>query len=113
MRKPRKYHRSQPRTSARKAIRRFADYQIPWSSAIPALRRYTFKGVGDLSIPGDAPKDFVLDREYRPGHRTKRERTGAYIAKLGSKFYPNESITEHLVTRIGQIYGLEIADSKL
>ncbi len=37
----------------------------------------------------------------------------AYIAKVGHKFYPNESITEHFLTRIGQLLGLDIANSRL
>lgn len=32
---------------------------------------------------------------------------------MGSKFYPHESITEQLITEIGKVYGLKIADSKL
>jgi len=32
---------------------------------------------------------------------------------VGSKFYPNESITEHLLTRIGQLLSLRMADSEL
>lgn len=64
-------------------------------------------------MAGDAPKDFITDSEYRPGHRTRQQRSESYIAKVGSKFYPNESITEQLITEIGQIYGLKIADSKL
>jgi HipA-like C-terminal domain len=99
--------------SARKAIKFLADYQLDWASLIPTLRRYEIQKVDFLSIPGMAPKDFVTDTEYRPGHRSRKERTESYIAKVGSKFYPNESIAEHLVTRLGQIYGLNIADSKL
>jgi hypothetical protein len=77
------------------------------------LRHYTLEQVNFLSITGDAPKDFVTDSEYRPGHRSRRQRRESYIAKVGSKFYPNESIVEQLITRIGQTYGLKIADSKL
>lgn len=80
---------------------------------IPSLRNYELEPVKFLSIPGDAPKDFITDSEYRPGHRSRRQRRESYIAKVGSKFYPNESITEQLATRIGQTFGLNIADSKL
>lgn len=71
------------------------------------------KPVDFLSIPGDAPKDFIRDSKHRPGHRTRRQRFERYIAKVGSRFYPNESITDQLLTRIGQSFGLSIADSKL
>lgn len=96
-----------------KAIKFFADDQQPWNRLIPTLRKFQIEQVDFLSIPGDAPKDFITDREYRPGRRTRQDRTASYIAKVGSKWYPIESFTEHLITRMGQIYGLRIADSKL
>ncbi len=36
-----------------------------------------------------------------------------YIAKTGHKWYPNESIMEHLLNRIGACLGLEMAYSRL
>ncbi len=106
---------SRPKAGEKKTIKYWADYQLDWESLIPALpaRRYQITSVDALSAPGDAPKDFIADREYRSGHRSRRQRLEGYIAKVGAKFYPNESITEQLITRIGQIYGLKIADSKL
>jgi hypothetical protein len=106
-------HHSKRRPNPQKIIKDFADYQQQWAPLIPELRRCTIQSVDFLSIAGMAPKDFITDREYRPGHRLKQERSQGYIAKVGSKFYPNESITEQLVTRLGQTYGLNIADSKL
>lgn len=96
-----------------KPIKAFSDYQIDWAAHIPVLQRYELEKLSILSVMGDAPKDFTTDREYRPGHRTKRDRRESYIAKVGSKFYPNESITEQVLTRIGQHFDLKIADSKL
>ncbi|HEX7773253.1 MAG TPA: HipA domain-containing protein [Pyrinomonadaceae bacterium] len=96
-----------------KAIKYYADYQLAWNTLIPRLREYSIQTVDFLSIAGDAPKDFITDSEYRPGHRTRLQRSESYIAKVGSKFYPNESITEQLITEIGRIYGVKIADSKL
>lgn len=96
-----------------KKIKYECDYQIDWQSHIPLLRNYRLERVDFLSITGDAPKDFSKDKAYRPGHRSRRQRTESYIAKVGSKFYPNESITEQLITRIGEIFGLKIAESKL
>ena len=97
----------------RKQIKYYADFQLKWDSLIPSLRRYHLKQVDFLSITGDAPKDFITDREYRPGHRHRRQRLESYIAKVGSKFYPIESIIEQLITRLGQVYGVNIAESKL
>lgn len=107
--------RSRPNRNEKKAIKYQADYQLDWASLIPELpvRRYLIESVNSLSAPGDAPKDFITDCEYRPGHRSRRQRLERFIAKVGSKFYPTESITEQLITRIGQIYGLKIAESKL
>lgn len=62
---------------------------------------------------GDAPKDFVTDREARILQRTQNLPFDRYIAKVGSKFYPVESVIEQFLTRVGQCYGLKIADSKL
>lgn len=97
----------------RQEIKHLCDYQKDWRRLIPSLRNFELEPVKFLSIPGDAPKDFITDSEYRPGHRSRRQRRESYIAKVGSKFYPNESITEQLATRIGQAFGLNIANSKL
>jgi hypothetical protein len=96
-----------------KAIKYYSDYQLAWNTLIPRLREYSIQTVDFLSMTGDAPKDFITDSEYRPGHRARHQRSESYIAKVGSKFYPNESITEQLITEIGKSYGLKIADSKL
>jgi hypothetical protein len=37
----------------------------------------------------------------------------AYIAKVGHKWYPMESITEYLMNRIGEVLGVNMAVSKL
>ena len=96
-----------------KAIKYYSDYQLEWARLIPHLRKYSIQTVDFLSMVGDAPKDFITDSEYRPGHRTRQERAESYIAKVGSKCYPNESITEQLITEIGKSYRLNIAESKL
>lgn len=97
----------------KKSIKYFADYQLDWETLIPTLRKYKLEKVDFLSITGDAPKDFITDSEYRPGYRSHSQKQERYIAKVGSKFYPNESIVEQMITRIGQVYGLKIAESKL
>jgi hypothetical protein len=37
----------------------------------------------------------------------------AYIAKVGHQFYPAESLTEQLMTRIGESFGVDVARSRL
>jgi hypothetical protein len=76
--------------------------------------RYLVQSTSVLSIHGDAPKSFLRIKEYVEGRpRGKPSRWPAYIAKVGSKFYPIESITEHLLTRLGQLAAVRIADSRL
>lgn len=96
-------------------IKDYSDYQVDWASLVRPLRRgrYVIRSADFLPTIGDAPKNFLLIQEYRPGHRTRQERWTAYIAKVGHKFYPIESVTEHLVTRLGQLLGVDIADSQL
>jgi hypothetical protein len=113
MQKRKKVTPSHKKLVPHKDIRYECDFQLDWAKHISTLRGFTLESVGFLTMAGDAPKDFVTDSEYRPGHRARWEKSDSYIAKVGSKFYPNESITEHLITRIGQLYGLNIADSKL
>lgn len=93
-----------------------SDYQINWQNFIAELEERSivkWQKVSFLSVMGDAPKDFITDREERIALRTRKVPFDRYIAKVGSKFYPIESIVEQFLTRIGQSYGLEIADSKL
>jgi hypothetical protein len=69
----------------------------------------------DMAMTGDAPKDFLAVYEYGVS-RCKRNRQKSwpcYIAKVGHKWYPNESITEHLITRLGQALNIDIADSRI
>jgi hypothetical protein len=111
-------HRTRPplpatKESYKKEVKIYADYQVNWPKFILPLRKYELEKVTFLSVMGDAPKDFSTDSGYRPGHRSKQQRKESFIAKVGSKFYPTESITEQLITRIGQTYKLTIADSKL
>ena len=98
-----------------KEIRYTSDFQIDWARQIEILRQGRF-AVETREIHGDAPKDFLRVREYVEGKRSPPDRPAkwpAYIAKVGSKWYPVESVTEHLITRIGQTCGAGITDSRL
>ncbi len=83
---------------------------------IPSLKRSCYfvdRSIG--SIAGDAPKDFI--RVFEPDRpacsKTKKHSWVPYIAKVGMKHYPNESITEQLICDIGRWAGFEMARSKL
>jgi hypothetical protein len=107
---------SEGKTIKIEPIKHHADYQKNWAAAIsPVSNKFIYRSAKSLSIHGDAPKNLISKYEYEPGkiRRGKPERWPRFIAKVGSKFYPNESITEHLLTRVGQILQLRIADSEL
>jgi len=86
---------------------------FPSLVGIPVLKNGFYAVDSQLMPNGDAPKQFI--KIYRYGEALKRNIGGwsGYIAKTGHKYYPNESITEHFLSRIGQILGLEMAESKL
>jgi HipA-like C-terminal domain len=105
-------------------VRYIADFQREWHTLFNGLTDGEFYVDATVSIQGDAPKSFIRIREHTDGRRSgkrsrrrrltwRKSRWPAYIAKVGSKWYPVESITEHLITRIGQVYGLRIADSQI
>ena len=99
-------------------IKYWADFQTNWCAVIEPLHkgRYVVESTDVLSIPGDAPKHFLRIKDYVPGkpsHLNRPSTWPAYIAKVGSKWYPVESITEHLITRIGQIAEVPVAQSQL
>lgn len=93
-------------------IRKYSGFEVaPGTIYILSGEDYT---VEDRGITGDAPKDFIRVRPSGvAGHGASGDMWPAYIAKLGHKCYPSESVTEHLLTRIGQSLGLNMAESSL
>lgn len=82
---------------------------------LPCLRQGKF-WMPNVNVAGDAPKDYIRIYEYvkgGKGRRANRCSWPAHIAKVGHKYYPNESITEQLLTRLGQEIGMNMADSQL
>ncbi|MEO0554129.1 MAG: HipA domain-containing protein [Bacteroidota bacterium] len=77
------------------------------------LRKGYYFIVNDYSITGDAPKDFIRLYEYGSCNKLNSKGWPLYIAKTGHKWYPNESICEQLMTRLGECFGINIAQSKL
>lgn len=76
------------------------------------LRKGHYK-VLDIPVGGDAPKDFICAYQYGEGRKKKPAEWPKYIAKVGHKWYPMESIMEYLLNRIGEVIGLNMAESKL
>ena len=94
-------------------IKYYSTFKIV-ESRIPLLKKEHYQRL-EKHIMGDAPKDFIRAYEFRRGKvkRANPRTWPRFIAKVGHKYYPNESITEHLITRIGQAMKLNIADSRL
>src|SRR5579872_1911293 len=75
---------------------------------VKTLRPGRFR-IQPATLLGDAPKDLVRVFEGKVRHEVTRivadienpATWPAYIAKVGHKCYPSESITEQLMTRLG------------
>lgn len=65
------------------------------------------------TVGGDAPKDLIRLYTYGKGRKNNPKTWKKYIAKIGHKWYPNESITEHYLTTVGKCFGINIANSKV
>lgn len=68
-----------------------------------------------LGVSGEAPKDLLAIYEYERGvvRHNRPYKWPVYIAKVGDKWYPSESITEYALNRIGERIGLNMAKSRL
>lgn len=67
----------------------------------------------NVTISGDAPKDFIELYHYGEGRKRRVNTWPKYIAKVGKKWYPIESIVEYLLNRIGEEIGIKMAESEL
>ena len=103
--------RSHPKVRPAKIIG-YSGKRIVSHPSIEAARNGFFKKERK-AIDGEAPKDFLRIYEYGEARKLSSDKWPAYIAKVGQKWYPNESITEHLLTRIGQSFGFTMAESRL
>lgn len=76
------------------------------------LKRSNYR-VLNLAVGGDAPKDFIQAYIYGDSKKVKLSKWSKYIAKVGHKWYPLESISEHLLNRIGEVLDLNMAKSHI
>ena len=79
---------------------------------IPPLRKGYYR-VLDQPVSGDAPKNFIQIYQYGFGRKSSPKTWPKYIAKIGHKWYPVESITEHLLNRLGDVFNIRTAYSQL
>ncbi len=91
----------------------WSGFEIRNQGVLPPLRKGYYYTVAGQAIAGDAPKSFIRAYTYGTANRSNPRKWPEYIAKVGHKWYPNESITEHLLTRIGQLLDLQMAESYL
>src|SRR5690554_7207243 len=69
---------------------------------VMTIKKSNFKVI-DISVGGDAPKDVVKIYQYNGKMRKAKPKTWPnYIVKIGQKWYPNESITEQLLSELGK-----------
>jgi HipA-like C-terminal domain len=97
----------------RTSILNQSGWKTQWHKYIPVLKKGNYHVVKGVSVGGDAPKDFLRVYEYGEARKSNPKNWTAYIAKVGHKWYPMESVTEHLLNRIGAVLGLTMAFSKL
>lgn len=82
---------------------------------ISVIKKKNWKEL-DFSVGGDAPKNFIAIYEYCKNSGIKKNNIKTwdkYIAKVGHKWYPLESINEYLFNQIGEVLSLNIAGSRL
>ncbi len=84
----------------------------PKLTSLPKIKKNQYI-ILDESVTGDAPKDILRLYLYGEAKRNEERLWKKYITKLGHKWYPIESVTEHLITRIGQHFGFNIANSHI
>lgn len=80
---------------------------------IKNLKERNYDRIDNIAMSGDAPKDFIKAYLNEDAKINKRKYWKKYIAKVGRKWYPIESITEHMCNRFGVEIGLKMASPRL
>lgn len=96
-------------------IENYSSVHLNLQKLVPTLKRNNWKELG-ISVGGDAPKNFLAIYEYKRDSKIKKSNVESwpkYIAKVGHKWYPIESINEYLFNKIGEKLELNMALSKL
>jgi len=97
-------------------IENFTDSRLLDVRHVPVVKKVNYFVDDTVSVDGDAPKKFIgiYDHELL-GHRHKKNRKNwiRYIAKTGHKWYPIESVTELMLNRLGVVFGLQMAESRI
>ncbi len=88
----------------------------PKPGCIPFAKKHEYFVVTNISITGDAPKDFIRYYQFKRDTIVRKSNPDTwklYLAKHGHKHYPMEAITEYLLNQIGEVLGFNMAKSGL
>lgn len=97
-------------------IDNFTDIHCLNICKVPVIKRSNYFVDDSITVDGDAPKKFIGVYDHQllgSKHKANCKNWIRYIAKTGQKWYPIESITELLLNRLGVIFGLRMADSRV
>lgn len=97
-------------------IERYSNSLRAVPTGITQVKRCNYSIYRGKSVMGDAPKELVRIYSYSKDNHFRKinvKRWPLYIAKTGHKWYPIESITERLLCRLGEVFGLRMAESGL
>ena len=97
-------------------IENYTDAHLLNVPGVLVVKRGNYFVDDSVSVDGDAPKKFIGIYDYKlldHKHKANRKNWIRYIAKTGHKWYPTESVTELLMNRLGVIFGLTMADSRI
>lgn len=92
---------------------RYSGFSPGQSPLIRKVRKSEFVVVPHISIGGDNPKDLVRLYQYGSGRKRRPSSWPLFIVKTGVRNYPAESLTEYLLGRLGEIFGLRMAEVEL
>lgn len=97
-------------------IERYSSALRSAPEGISVIKRSNYFVVQGRTVMGDAPKALVRLYEYSKNNTFRKcnvNKWPLFIAKTGHKWYPVESITERLLCRIGEEFGIKMAESRL
>lgn len=96
-------------------IENYSGVNLYLHRCIPTLRKGYWIEL-DFPVGGDAPKNFIAIYSYEENSKIRKSNPKTwpkYIAKVGHKWYPLESVNEYLFNQIGETLGLRMAYSSL
>ncbi len=93
-------------------VENYSGWEIQPIEQIPPLRR-GYYNILNFDPGGEAPKDFIRLYQYGITRRNPPGNWTTWIAKVGHKWHPVESVMEYLFSRLGEVLGFTMAESCL